>query len=140
MTLVHCHGTFSYLHYGHLCHLRAAKAMGGDDARLWVTITADRFVKKPYCQPEQERWEMLKSLRVVDLCTIIYDEGPEVAIRSVVPDIYVKGMEYAGRLREQALVEQLGGRVAFTYDEYASKIKTGKLLRLISGRAIGAIV
>jgi len=132
MKLVQCHGVFSHLHYGHLKHLEAARAMGD---KLWVTITADKYVRKPDRQREQQRYAMLKALRCVDLVTIIYDFGPETAIKMVVPHIYVKGREYEGRLPERALVESIGGKVAFTYDEQASKIHTSDLIARSAGTA-----
>lgn len=130
--VVQAHGTFDCLHYGHLKHLQAARAMGD---KLWVTITADRYIRKPG-RPifnEQQRWEMLKALRCVNLCTIIYDFGAEAAVKLVCPSVYVKGKEYEGRLPEQALVESLGGRVAFTHDNEASRIKTTGLLAATHG-------
>jgi cytidyltransferase-like protein len=136
MVMVHCHGVFSNLHYGHLKHLERARSMGD---RLWVTITADRYVRKPDRQPEQQRYEMLKALRCVDLVTIIYAFGAEEAIKAVCPNVYVKGKEYEGRLPEQQLVESLGGRVAFTYDAIGSTIKTTDLLALgLVGKGINA--
>jgi len=131
--IVQCHGCFDLLHWGHLKHLEQAKSMGD---KLWVTITADKYIRKGPGRPyynERQRWEMLKALRCVDLVTIIYDYGPEVAIKTVMPNIYVKGIEYKGRLPEQALVESIGGRVAYTYDKEASRIKTTDLIARTSG-------
>ncbi len=127
--IVLCHGCFDCLHWGHLKHLENAKSYGD---KLWVTITADRYIKKPG-RPifrEQQRYEMLKALRCVDYVTIIYDFGAEPAISLIKPAFYVKGKEYEGTLPEQQLVESYGGKVIFTHDEDASRIKTTGLLRL----------
>lgn len=114
MRVVLANGCFDILHYGHLAHLLAAKALGG---RLVIALTADEFVNKGPGRPvfkEERRAEMLKALRCVDQVIISREEIPYEVIRAVRPNVYVKGKEYEGRLPEQDLVEELGGRVAFT--------------------------
>jgi rfaE bifunctional protein nucleotidyltransferase chain/domain len=109
---VHCHGCFDLLHWGHLKHLKEAKSLGTE---LIVTVTADEYVNKGPGRPFFNQWqrqEMLQELRFVDEVRIT--TSAEVAIRSVKPDIYVKGKEYENKLPEQKLVESLGGRVHFT--------------------------
>lgn len=126
---VQCHGTFDVFHYGHLIHLQTARTFGDV---LIVTITADKYVFKGPNRPvfkQHQRVAMLRALAIVDDVRIIDAPGAEEAIRQVRPNVYVKGIEYQGNLKEQALVESLGGRVIFTYDKTASVIKTTKILR-----------
>jgi rfaE bifunctional protein nucleotidyltransferase chain/domain len=107
-------GCFDVLHVGHIAHLRAARAMGD---RLVVALTADEFVNKGPGRPvfnEQARADVLRELRCVDEVIISSEPVPLAVIQAVRPQIYAKGREYAGRLAEQALVESLGGRAAFT--------------------------
>lgn len=126
---VQCHGVFDVFHYGHLVHLQAARTYGDV---LIVTITADKYVFKGPNRPvfkQHQRVAMLRALAFVDDVRIIDAPGAEEAIRQVRPKVYVKGVEYEGKLKEKALVESLGGRVVFTYDKVASSIKTTKILR-----------
>ena len=120
MKLVMCCGCFDILHPGHLWHLRAARALGD---RLVVALTADRYVNKGPNRPvhrQDDRAAMLRELRCVD-AVLVYDAPvPYDLIRTLRPAVYVKGLDYKGRLPEQALVESLGGKVVFTETEKLS--------------------
>jgi len=114
LRVVLCNGCFDVIHYGHLAHLVAARKLGD---RLVVALTADEFVNKGPGRPvfkEEQRAEMLRALRCVDQVVIYREPIPYGVIRQVRPNIYAKGKEYEGRLPEQKLVEELGGRVVFT--------------------------
>lgn len=115
MTVVLCCGCFDLLHYGHLLHLQAARALGD---RLVVAVTADRFVGKGPGRPrfsDAQRAAMLKALRCVDNVIVSQAARPDDIIRTLRPEIYCKGADYKGQpLPERALVESLGGRVVFT--------------------------
>ena len=133
MTVVQAHGTFDLLHYGHLVLLQYARTLGDV---LIVTVTADKFVTavKGPGRPvfnEHQRCAMVRALACVDDVRLIKAMGAEAAVRSVKPDIYVKGQEYEGRLAEQKLVESFGGKVVFHHDDEASLIKSTNLLRYI---------
>ena len=77
-----------------------------------------------------QRAAVIRALRVVDDVAIIEDVFE--ALRTIRPDVYVKGFEYAGKLKEQELVESLGGRVYFTNGPVYSSTKliTGGYLDL----------
>lgn len=120
------HGCFDVLHSGHILHLREARTLGEE---LVVSITAGEYINKGTGRPyftDTERKENLEALRCVDRVIISHCAGPEWALRHVMPNIYVKGMEYAGRLKEQALVEELGGRVVFLRHPKGSLIHSGQ--------------
>jgi len=107
-------GCFDILHYGHLAHLKAAAALGH---YLIVALTADEFVNKGPGRPvfsEDKRAELLRELRCVDEVIISRAPRCDAIIQQVRPDIYAKGIEYKGKLPEQALVESCGGVVMFT--------------------------
>ena len=122
MIVVLAHGCFDVLHSGHLLHLREARKLGD---RLVVSITADEFIHKGPGRPifdQYERAAALRELRCVDEVIISYCGGPEASLRSVMPNIYVKGKEYEGRLKEAGLVEALGGKVVFLHHPKGSLI------------------
>ena len=123
-------GCFDVLHPGHVAHLKAARALGDF---LYVALTDDAHVGKgrgrPFL-PWAERAFVLSQLRCVDSVMMVI--SAEEAIYRLHPHIYVKGIEYIGRLPEQETVERLGGRVVFldTQPVYSStKILTGEALR-----------
>lgn len=117
-----CHGVFDLLHLGHVRHLEAARRQGD---YLIVTLTADEFVNKGPGRPvftEQLRAEMLAALEYVDAVGINSGPSAETVIRTVRPDIYIKGSDYVdadkditGKIKaERDAVEEFGGRIVFT--------------------------
>ncbi len=117
MRVVMVNGCFDTLHYGHVLHLEAAGKLGN---RLVVALTSDRYVReqKGPGRPvftQYERAHMLRALRCVDEVIISDEPTPASVILKVMPNVYVKGIDYKGkRIAETALVESLGGRVVFT--------------------------
>lgn len=123
--IVHCHGVFDLLHYGHLLHLKSAKKFGDI---LVVTVTPDRFVNKGPGRPkysEQKRAQMLAALDVVDYVAInLYPKAIE-PICALRPHFYVKGPDYkekdsditGGIFEEEEAVKSVGGRLVVTEDE-----------------------
>jgi rfaE bifunctional protein nucleotidyltransferase chain/domain len=113
MKIVLCHGVFDLFHYGHLKYLSFARGLGD---KLYVSVTSDRFVNKGPGRPvftQDQRMEMLSQIRFVYKVILSDAPTPNAVIKAVVPQVYVKHAEYRGKLPEQALVESLGGRVAF---------------------------
>lgn len=113
-TVVFTNGVFDLLHPGHVHCLERAAALGD---RLLVGVNGDasaRSVKgagRPV-QPAADRAILVASLRPVDAVTVFDEETPLELIRSVVPDVLVKGGDY----REEDVVgadavEGAGGRV-----------------------------
>ena len=130
MRLVFANGVFDPFHVGHLNHLEEAKAQGDF---LLVGVAADTAVHKGPGRPlfnAEERARVIRALRIVDDVAIVEDVFE--ALRTIKPDVYVKGIEYAGKLKEQELVESLGGRVYFTKGPVYSSTKliTGGYLQV----------
>ena len=122
--VVHCHGVFDLIHPGHIRHLAAAKKEGDI---LVVTITADRFVRRGPGRPvfnENLRAETLAALGSVDYVAVDHNPVAVNTIRTIKPDVYVKGQEYekkdkdvTGKIYdEEEAVKSVGGKLAFTYD------------------------
>lgn len=113
-TLVFTNGCFDILHVGHLRYLTEARSLG--DALL-VAINSDRAVRelKGEGRPvmcELERAEMLAALRVVDYVTVFDEISPRALIAELLPDVLVKGGDYAlDEIHGREEVEAAGGRV-----------------------------
>lgn len=130
-TIALCHGVFDLVHPGHIIHLQQARQMADI---LVVSITAAEYVRKgpgrPYFNDEM-RLKVLEALECVDY--VMLSEGYTVddIVESVKPDLYIKGEEYAresddvtGKITaERELVEQHGGKVAYTTGQVFSSTK-----------------
>jgi D-beta-D-heptose 7-phosphate kinase/D-beta-D-heptose 1-phosphate adenosyltransferase len=112
--LVFTNGVFDLLHVGHVRYLKEARALG--DA-LVVAINSDRTVRdlKGADRPlmsHDERAEILAALRVVSYVTIFDDASPRSLIAELLPDVLVKGGDYAlDEIHGREEVETSGGHV-----------------------------
>ena len=112
--LVFTNGVFDILHVGHVRYLEQARTLG--DA-LVVAINSDRTVRelKDAGRPlmnEQERAEIMAALRAVTYVTIFDDISPRSLISRLLPDVLVKGGDYAlDEIHGREEVEAAGGRV-----------------------------
>ena len=112
--LVFTNGVFDLLHVGHVRYLRAARALG--DALL-VAINSDRAVRelKGANRPvmtESERAEVLAALEAVSYVTVFDELSPRALIAELLPDVLVKGGDYAlDEIHGREEVERAGGRV-----------------------------
>ena len=122
--LVFTNGCFDILHVGHVRYLREARSLG--DALL-VAVNSDRSVRalKGEGRPvmnESERAELLAALAAVDFVTVFDEESPRSLIADLLPDVLVKGGDYAlDEIHGREEVEAAGGRVvALPFVEGAS--------------------
>ena len=129
--LVHCHGVFDLLHFGHLDHFKSAKKFGDI---LIVSITTDVHVNKGPNRPlnnQEKRAEMLISLEIVDFVFINNTKNAVPVIKTLKPDFYVKGPDYAihkndvtdGISIEEQAVNSIGGKLVITEDDTQSSTK-----------------
>lgn len=94
--IVFTNGCFDILHVGHVRYLAAARNEGDI---LVVGLNSDRSTRKikgeqrPIVQQGQ-RAEILASLCCVDYITIFNEQNPLALIRSIRPDILVKGDDW----------------------------------------------
>ena len=120
--IIHCHGTFDLLHPGHLRHFQEAKLLGDI---LIVTITPDRFVIKGEGRPvykEDLRLEGIASLEYVDFVGINDSANAVDLLKSLKPDLYVKGPDYkdhsndpTGMIgKEIEAVQSVGGDIYYS--------------------------
>jgi glycerol-3-phosphate cytidylyltransferase len=113
-SIVSTNGCFDILHVGHVRILKQSREMGDV---LVVGINSDASVKrlKGEDRPinnQDDRAELLSSLECVDFVSI-FDEGTPVEfLKSVKPNIHVKGADYKPEnLEETPVVESFGGEV-----------------------------
>lgn len=95
--IVFTNGCFDILHPGHTRYLFAARELGD---HLIVAINSDRSVKKIKgeqrpIQAEPIRTEILAALGCVDTVIIFDEDDPLRVIRYLLPDILVKGGDWA---------------------------------------------
>jgi len=112
--LVFTNGCFDLLHPGHVRYLSRARSLG--DA-LIVALNSDRSVRsikgpgRPILN-QHERAEVIAALEAVDYVTIFDDETPRDLIAAVLPDVLVKGGDWAvDEIVGREEVEAAGGRV-----------------------------
>jgi rfaE bifunctional protein nucleotidyltransferase chain/domain len=122
--LVFTNGCFDILHVGHVRYLAAARRLGDV---LLVAVNSDRSVRvlKGEGRPvlsEAERAEMLAALSSVDFVTVFDEDSPRRLISELLPDVLVKGGDYAlDEIHGREEVEAAGGRVlALPFVEGAS--------------------
>jgi rfaE bifunctional protein nucleotidyltransferase chain/domain len=112
--VVFTNGCFDLLHPGHVHTLEASRALG--DA-LIVGMNSDASVRelKGEGRPvvsERERAEILAALECVDAVVIFNDLTPRETIAALLPDVLVKGGDWADdQIIGREEVEAAGGRV-----------------------------
>jgi rfaE bifunctional protein nucleotidyltransferase chain/domain len=113
--VVFTNGCFDLLHVGHVRYLADARAAGD---LLVVGVNADASVRRlakglerPLV-PEASRAEVLAALAAVDLVTVFEEDTPAEIIAALLPDVLVKGADWApDRVVGRDVVEANGGRV-----------------------------
>jgi len=127
--VVFTNGCFDLMHMGHLTYLRKAKACGDV---LIVGVNRDCSVrhikgrKRPLI-PEKERAALLAELLCVDYVVFFSEDTPLRLIRTLKPDVLVKGSDWA-------LKDIVGKGVLDTYGGVVKRI------RLVPGRSTSGII
>jgi rfaE bifunctional protein nucleotidyltransferase chain/domain len=95
--VVFTNGCFDLLHPGHTRYLCAARSLGD---YLVVAVNSDRSVRaikgegRPI-MPEEARSEVLAALDFVDAVVLFDEDDPLAVIRALVPDVLIKGADWA---------------------------------------------
>ncbi len=130
--LVFTNGCFDILHRGHVEYLSFARNQG--DA-LCVGVNSDASVKtnkgdaRPI-NPEQERAYVLGSLRAVDFVVIFDAKEPRELIEQILPQVLVKGRDWAHYVSGREVVEAHGGQVILA-DLVEGRSTTGTIQRIL---------
>lgn len=113
--IVFTNGCFDILHRGHVEYLQEAAALGD---RLIIGVNSDASVKRQGKGPERplndqdSRAKVLAALRLVDAVVIFEEDTPLTLIEAIVPDVLVKGGDWAeDRIVGADVVRKNGGDV-----------------------------
>jgi len=112
--IVFTNGCFDILHYGHAMYLEAARKKGDV---LVVGLNSDASVKKikgakrPIV-PQRDRAHLLAALESVNFVVLFGEKTPLRLIRSLKPDVLVKGADWdTNRIVGAEFVRSYGGTV-----------------------------
>src|SRR5690348_16357769 len=112
-TVVFTNGCYDLLHPGHIRLLEKARNLG--DVLILALNTDDsvRRLKGPSRPliPERDRADMALELECVDAVTLFDEDTPRELIATVLPDILIKGADWAHFIAGREEVEAAGGRV-----------------------------
>ena len=112
--VVFTNGVFDLLHPGHIRYLQQARALGD---LLIVGLNSDASVRRTKgpqrpINDEAERGELLEALECVDAVVVFDEDTPAEIIKTVQPDILVKGADWAeDAVVGRETVESRGGTV-----------------------------
>ncbi len=111
--LVFTNGCFDILHRGHVEYLNFARTQGH---ALAVGLNSDDSVRRHKgptrpIVPEQDRATVLAALEAVDYVVIFDEDEPAALIGRLLPDVLVKGADWAHYVSGREVVEAHGGRV-----------------------------
>jgi rfaE bifunctional protein nucleotidyltransferase chain/domain len=126
-TLVFTNGVFDILHRGHATYLLGARNLG--DA-LIIGLNSDASTrrikgeKRPIVG-EDDRAALLASLKSTDAVVIFDEDTPLELITFIIPDVLIKGADYAiENIVGREVVEKAGGKV-LTLDLVEGRSTTG---------------
>jgi D-glycero-beta-D-manno-heptose 1-phosphate adenylyltransferase len=112
-TVVFTNGCYDLLHPGHVRLLEQARSLGDV---LILALNSDASVRrmKGPSRPiifESERAAMVLALAAVDAVTFFDEDTPRELIGEVLPDVLIKGTDWAHFVAGREEVEAAGGRV-----------------------------
>lgn len=133
--VVFTNGVFDLIHSGHVDYLSKAKKLG---EVLIVGLNSDESVKRikgerrPILKQE-ERAFILSNFKPVDYVVLFDEDTPEKLISEIIPDILVKGADWAvEKIVGKEIVEKNGGKVVNI--EFVNNQSTSKIIDLIVKR------
>jgi D-glycero-beta-D-manno-heptose 1-phosphate adenylyltransferase len=112
-TVVFTNGCYDILHPGHIRLLEKARSLGD---LLILALNTDSSVArlKGPTRPliaEDERARMALMLEAVDAVTLFDEDTPRELVAAVLPDVLIKGADWAHFIAGREEVEAAGGQV-----------------------------
>lgn len=131
-TLVFTNGCFDILHCGHVAYLNFAREQG--DA-LILGMNSDASVKRNKGEDrpvncEQDRAEVLAALECIDYVVLFDEDEPAALVGQLLPDVLVKGEDWAHYVSGREAVEAAGGRVVLA-KMVAGRSTTGTIEKVL---------
>jgi rfaE bifunctional protein nucleotidyltransferase chain/domain len=112
-TVVFTNGCYDILHPGHIRLLEQARSLGDVLILALNTDSSVARIKGP-TRPliaETERACMTQALEAVDAVTFFDEDTPRELIAEVLPDVLIKGADWAHFIAGREEVEAAGGKV-----------------------------
>jgi len=130
--LVFTNGCFDILHRGHVTYLNFARNQG--DA-LCLGLNSDASVKRNKGEnrpinPEDDRAFVMASLEAIDSVVIFDENEPKDLIAAILPQVLVKGKDWAHYVSGREVVEANGGHVVLA-DMVEGRSTTGTIERVL---------
>lgn len=110
MIIVYCYIVGDILHRGHIEYLKNAKALGD---KLIVGVLTDAATQEKKPRPVMnfdERFDLVRSLRWVDVVVAQNTYSPLDNVMALKPDILVESIDHKEQLANE-FMESIGGRV-----------------------------
>ncbi len=126
--IVFTNGCFDIIHAGHVKYLNTAKTYGDI---LVVGLNSDSSIEKIKGEkrpivPQEQRAYVLSQLKPVDMVIIFEEDTPYNLIKTIKPDVLIKGADWSiENIVGADIVLSSGGsveRIFFDYDTSTSKI------------------
>jgi D-glycero-beta-D-manno-heptose 1-phosphate adenylyltransferase len=133
--IVFTNGVFDIVHRGHVEYLTKAKAIGDVLIVGMNTDTSVRRLKGPErpVVSQDDRAFVLAALRAVDYVCLFDEDTPYNLIKAIVPDVLVKGSDWAiDDIVGKDVVEAAGGKVQ-TIDYVPDRSTTNIIKKIASG-------
>jgi rfaE bifunctional protein nucleotidyltransferase chain/domain len=136
-TVVFTNGCFDILHCGHVSYLNFARQQGDV---LVLGMNSDASVKRNkgddrpiHC--ELDRAEVLAALECIDYVVLFDEDEPRELIEALLPDVLVKGEDWAHYVSGREAVEAAGGKVVLA-EMVPGRSTTGTIEKIL--RVYGA--
>jgi D-beta-D-heptose 7-phosphate kinase/D-beta-D-heptose 1-phosphate adenosyltransferase len=133
--VVFTNGVFDLIHAGHVDYLLKAKQLGDV---LILALNTDSSVKrikgnKRPILKQDERAFIVSNLKPVDYVTFFEDDTPAEIISDLIPDVLVKGADWAmDKIVGREIVEANGGEVKTI--EFVNQQSTSNVINIIKER------
>lgn len=111
--VVFTNGCFDILHSGHITYLDFARRQGDV---LVLGMNSDDSVRRNKgddrpINDEQERAQVLAALECIDYVVLFDEDEPASLVDALLPDVLVKGEDWAHYVSGREAVESAGGKV-----------------------------